>query len=283
MKWNMPIDSLAPIVSILNNATQVLRLLARSEHDLSVTHVASALNLPKSSASRLLKQMQGCGLLERDNGTLAYRPALLLLEVSHQVRATTSLLHQLEPVIESLVHASGHTGYISVLDETCTHIVVLRVHHGSHPLRVVTWPGHRSPAIATSTGRALLARLSDHEIDARFEALAADSLPSSPRSLAELHAALNDVRKNGYAAAYDEAIPGVSSLSCSVADPATGEALAFCLSFPSNPDATGQTDPLIQELTTQARTLGRAIGDPFWTHQALTDADTTLQDTRDHS
>lgn len=251
-------------MSILDSATSVLRLFARSEHDLTVTDIVAGLNLPKSSASRLLKQMMECGLLERDAQTLAYRPALLLLEVSHQVRATAPLLRRMEQALEALVHESGHTGYISVLDETGTSVVVLRVHHGTHPLRVVTWPGHRSPAVATSTGRALLARLDDTVIDARFAALLPAASPNSPQDLAGLHASLQRIRQQGWASAQDEALPGVGSLSCAVADPASGETLAFCLSFPAGPDQADGIDSLAERLTGHARAIGRAIGDPFW-------------------
>jgi DNA-binding IclR family transcriptional regulator len=251
-------------MSILDSAANVLRLFARSECDLTVTDIVTGLNLPKSSASRLLKQMMECGLLERDAQTLAYRPALLLLEVSHQVRAATPLLRRMEQELEALVHESGHTGYISVLDETGTSVVVLRVHHGTHPLRVVTWPGHRSPAISTSTGRALLARLDDATVDARFAALVAKAAPRSPRDLASLQAGLARVRQEGWSLALNEALPGVGSLSCAVADPISGETLAFCLSFPSDPGQSGDIESLAQRLTGHARSIGRAIGDPFW-------------------
>ncbi|MFC4273917.1 IclR family transcriptional regulator [Achromobacter aloeverae] len=252
-------------MSILDSATDVLRLLARSGRDLTVTDVVNGLDVPKSSASRVLKQMMECGLLERDVRTLAYRPSLLMLELSHQVRASSSTLDRMEEALQSLVQETGHTGYISVLDETGRHVVVLRVRHGSHPLRVVTWPGHRSLAVAVSTGRTLLARLPDDAL-ARVYGKDYPSVPDrAPASLPALLERLEQVRRDGWSIAIDEALPGVGSISCSVADPDSGETLAFCLSFPSPQEDPDFVAALTQRLVGHARAIGRAARDEFWT------------------
>jgi DNA-binding IclR family transcriptional regulator len=252
-------------MSILDSATDVLKLLARSSRDLTVTDVVNELDVPKSTASRVLKHMTACGLLERDARTLAYRPSLLILELSHQVRASSSILDRMEDALQALVQETGHTGYISVLDETCRHVVVLRVRHGTQPLRVVTWPGHRSPAVAVSTGRTLLARLSDSALADLY----ADNYPvvpaRAPRDLKALQARLDEVRRDGWSLAMDEALPGVGSISCSVADPESGETLAFCLSFPVPQDDPAFVQSLTQRLVGHARTIGRAARDEFWT------------------
>jgi DNA-binding IclR family transcriptional regulator len=251
-------------MTVLISAANVFRLFASAERDLSVTDVAEGLSLPKSSASRLLRQMLECGMLERCADSLLYRPALLLLEVAHQVRATTPLLARMEQELENLVGESGHTGYISVLDQPGASVVVLRVHRGSHPLQVVTWPGHKSAAIATSTGRALLARLDDATVASHFDQLVAKAAPSSPRDLTSLRNRLEQIRRDGWAAAQDEALPGVGSVSCAVADPLGKETMAFCLSFPSRQIPPVDAEALARGLADRARKIGRAIGDPFW-------------------
>ncbi|OZI37497.1 hypothetical protein CAL29_03565 [Bordetella genomosp. 10] len=252
-------------MSILDSATDVLRLLAHSGRDLTVTDVVNHLGVPKSSASRVLKQMMACGLLERDARTLAYRPALLILELSHQVRSSSSILDRMEDALQALVRETGHTAYISVLDETCRDVVVLRVRHGSHPLRVVTWPGHRSPAVAVSTGRTLLARIPDDTLTRLYGEHYPVVPARAPGDLPALRKRLEQVRRDGWSIAMDEALPGVGSISCSVADPESGETLAFCLSFPVPQEDQDFVDALTQRLVGHARAIGRAAGDEFWT------------------
>jgi DNA-binding IclR family transcriptional regulator len=255
-------------MTTLNSATEVFRLLVRGERALTVTDVAAGLSLPKSSSSRLLKQMMECGMLERDPNTLAYSPSLLILELGHQVRVSTPLLGRMEQALRELAQETGHTGYISVLDDTGKHVIVLRVLQGSHALRVVTWPGHRLPAFATSTGRALLARLDDDQIRARFSGPLECASEHAPKTVAELIDRLHQIRNQGWAMALDESLPGVGSLSCSISDPAIGETLAFCLSFPVPLAQPGVIETLAQRLTGHARLIGRAGADPFWNQPA---------------
>lgn len=254
-------------MSILNSAANVFRLLVEREHSLTVTDAVQGLGLPKSSASRLLKQMMECGLLERDPRSLAYRPSLLMLEVAHHARAHTPLLRRMEDALEALVKETGHTGYISVLDDGGRHVVVVRAHHGSHPLRVVTLPGHRLPAWSTSTGRALLARLDDSVVAARFPGPlggAQASASQAPRDTPALLALLNQAREQGWAYAVDESLAGVGSVSATVQDPESGETLAFCLSFPASLSHPGFAEALAGSLVGHARAIGRAAGDAFW-------------------
>ncbi|ANN68024.1 IclR family transcriptional regulator [Bordetella bronchialis] len=254
-------------MSVLDNATRVLRVLAQHGGEVSVTDVVAHLALPKSSASRLLKQMLESGLLERDAATLKYRPALLLLEVAHQARGSTPLIRRLEEALESLVAETGYTGYISVLDKNGRDVVVVRAFHGSHPLRVVTQPGHRLPAYASSTGRALLARLDDdsarHAHPAAGDARAA-VLPHAPANPGALAAQLREIRQRGWAWALDESLAGVGSVSATVSDPQSGETLAFCLSFPASLDRPGFVDALAHRLVGHVAAIGRAAGDAFW-------------------
>ena len=140
----------------LENAAIILRLINKLNRKVTVTDLVDHLEMPKSSASRLLAQMKELGLLDREDSTRAYGPGVMILELSRMVRETTSLSAQMQDALKRLSAQSGHTGYISVLEGR--DIMVLHVQQGSHPLRVTTYPGHRSPSWATSTGRVLLAR-----------------------------------------------------------------------------------------------------------------------------
>lgn len=159
-------------MSILETATAVLRLMAARQAEVTMTDLVERLDMPKSTASRVLKQMAEEGLLVRNPTTLAYRPSLLLLELSHLVRASTPLIEMCAQALDELGQEYGHTGYVSVLDGD--DVVVLRVRPGSQALRAMTNPGHRLASWATSTGRSLLARETDEQIGTRFP----DGLPT---------------------------------------------------------------------------------------------------------
>jgi len=246
----------------LESAGVILRLINQLKRQVTVTDLVDHLAMPKSSASRLLRQMADEGFLERDALTRAFGPALMILELSRLVRSTTQLFPLLQKALQGVCLRSGHTGYISVLDGT--EVLVLFVQSGSHPLQLMTYPGHRSPAWATSTGRALLALETDDAVRQRFGADLPVVSANAPADVDALLARLADVRSQGYAHALNESIPGVGSVSCAVSDPATRERLAFCLSFPSGGADAEAVGPLAADLMAEARSVGRLVGDPAW-------------------
>jgi DNA-binding IclR family transcriptional regulator len=249
-------------MSILESAASVLQLLTRLRRPATVSDVVQQLGLPKSSASRLLRQMAEQGLLERDARTPAYRPSLMLLELAHVTRASTSLLDGIGDALGALCAATGHTGYVSMLDGQ--DVVVLRVNSGVHPLRVVTYAGHRMGASGTSTGRALLARETDDALRQLFAAGIAPASGTAPISVDDLLRRVADVRTRGWELALDESLPGIGSVGCAVGDSSSGETMAFCLTFPAslgNPTETARLGALLRE---RASRLGRMMGDPYW-------------------
>jgi IclR family transcriptional regulator, KDG regulon repressor len=249
-------------MSILQGTADVLRLISRLQRGVTMSDVVEHLGLPKSTASRMLKQLGEYGFLERDPQTLAYKPGLLLLEVAHLVHRTSSLSAHIEAALAELCQATGHTGYLSVLDGR--DVLVLRVVPGTHALRLMTNPGTRSPAWATSTGRALLARLDDAALERDFSTNLEAGSAASPKTFPALLAQIELIRRRHWAVAVDEAVPGVGSVSCAVCDPQTGESAAFCLTFPLGMANAAEIERLAGLLTGQASRIGRTVGDAHW-------------------
>ena len=209
-------------MSILSSAVDVLRCFSSTRHDVTVTDLVTLLGMPKSNASRLLRAMRDEGLLETVGESKRYRPSLLLNQVGHLYRFAASLIDRADAVVGNISDRIGHTGYVSV--RRGTDIVAVTAHPRRHALRVVTSIGDRIPAFASSTGRALLARLPDDDVRALYPA---------PRDMDDLLARLARVRDEGFAESRDEAVRGVRALSVAVGDPATGDEVALCLSFPA--------------------------------------------------
>jgi phthiocerol/phenolphthiocerol synthesis type-I polyketide synthase C len=76
-------------MSTLANAANVLRCFSSECTELTVTDVAARLDLPKASASRLLKRMREAGLLETIGQTKRHRPGRLLLDIARLPHGTS--------------------------------------------------------------------------------------------------------------------------------------------------------------------------------------------------
>ncbi|MBN9441570.1 IclR family transcriptional regulator [Bosea sp. (in: a-proteobacteria)] len=218
-------------MSILSAAADVLRCFSSTRHDVTVTDLVTLLGMPKSNASRLLRAMRDEGLLETVGDSKRYRPSLLLNQVGQIYRFAASLIDRADAVVGDISDRIGHTGYISV--RRAADIVAVTAHPGRHALRVVTAIGDRIPAFASSTGRALLARLTDEEVRMLYPGGFAAPSDTAPRDMDELLARLAVVRSTGFAESHDEAVRGVHAVSVAVGDPATGDEVALCMSFPA--------------------------------------------------
>lgn len=254
-------------MSILDGVQRVLTLFAEGATELSFTEVAQRLALPKSSASRLLNQMQHYGLLDQDAGTRRYRLGALVQRAVRTGLAARPLDEACRAVLVRLSEASGLTAYLSTLNRRET--VVLQRLNGAHPVQVLSPPGSRRQASGTAMGRALLSRLSDAEFAALYGRDPAAPLPPEgkdcPTTVGALAARVAEVRAERCGVAIDEAMPGIGAVAAAVRDPETGDLRGLCVSFVAFQVDAVRVATLRALVLEQVGALGRDLGDPFWT------------------
>ncbi|WP_029003081.1 IclR family transcriptional regulator [Azorhizobium doebereinerae] len=249
-------------MSALGTAVDILRCFSEARPELSFAEIMAATGLPKSSTSRMLRALREARLLEQDEVTRRFRPGLLTFELGRLYRAHDDLIGRAETALKEVCARTGHTGYIAVLDG-CDQMV-LRMVPGSNPLRVVSPAGQRGSAIATSNGRAMLARLSDTEILARLPVPFPVLPRNSPHSPAELLGRVAEIRRTGQSASDNEAIEGVASQGFALCNRETGEMIGVAVSYSSQATPPEERAHVARELEAMARAVGSVIGDAVW-------------------
>lgn len=248
-------------MSTLENVSRVLRLFTAERSTILVSEASQLLELPKSSTSRLLKAMARVGLLTSFEGKPGYRVGNLVFETSRRHRSNSTLSLFADEALGQIAKATGHTGYVAILDGT--EIIGLRMRHGTRALRVVTSPGDRLPAFASASGRALLARLDDQAVRANHTALQPPS-PHAPQTLDDLLQALQLVRDKGWAQATDECLPGVESLAIAVRDRENEETVAVCISYSAALISANEKARIVTMLMRAGRDLAMKFDDEPW-------------------
>ncbi|WP_405696441.1 IclR family transcriptional regulator [Streptomyces sp. NBC_01185] len=254
-------------MSTLANARDVLRLMARLQRDLTVTDVAGALDLPKSSVSRTLSMMADYGFLDRDPASRAYRPGVLVMEASYHFRASRSTASLLEEELARLVADIGYTGYVDVLDGPESLVLHMRL-GTTGALQAYTPAGTRAPAYASSMGRALLARLDDAQVLRLVDARLEQSTGSAPRTPGELTACLARVRADGWESSRGEYVPNVAGVSAAVLDSDTGQIFGIGVALPAPELHDGNAARFGRAVRDAALRVGKRIGDPYWLRYA---------------
>jgi len=222
-------------MTTIENATAVLRLfnqsgLMQGQPGLTFTDITTALNLPKSTVSRLLSTMESQGLLERDADSRRFYPGDLLLSLASSY-LSTPLVDGASSMMARLATDSSCTGYISMLEGR--DVMIMRMFQGRMFIQVVTPPGSRLPAAETSVGRAILARYSDDYVRNLYADEWRVTSPNAPQTLPLLLAELERIRARGWAVSRNETLQGISAIATSVSNKHLGETVALGLTFPT--------------------------------------------------
>jgi DNA-binding IclR family transcriptional regulator len=253
-------------MSSLEKGMQILGLLSRQRTTLRVGEVCRSLDIPKSSASRLLRAMANSGILMQEPGGQGYVVGPRAVELAGLYLADHGLLELVETIVDSLVAEFGFVGYVSVMDGG--DLLILRRKYGTYPLRVVRDVGQRVFAYRTAAGRVLLARGTDDEALAII-----DRDPQWRARADEAIAEIRRIRHNGVATSTSSFTPGVAATAAAIADPQTGELMSVSVSFPLAATDHDIRTRIRVRLREEAQRIGTLIGDRFWTDRTSTPAD----------
>lgn len=180
-------------------------LLAFSEvgPELGVTELAHHLSLPKSVVFRWLATLKGIGFVAQDPETRRYRLGLRAISLGLTALDQVSLTQLALPVMEDLRARSSETVTLSLRVDD--HRVYVSQLEGPQDVRMRVKIGKPWPLYAGASGRAILAALSDEEVDGYLSRVPLVPLTSHTISdKAELLLSIEEVRRAGYAVSQGE-------------------------------------------------------------------------------
>jgi DNA-binding IclR family transcriptional regulator len=180
-----------------------------------MTEVSDYLGVASSSAHRLLAMLQFRGFLRQDPQTRSYAPGPALDDLAFGVLGQLDVRNRARPILGRVNAALDETVHLGRLEHASVHFIAAI--ESARALRVASRLGRIMPAHATSTGKAMLATLSDEEVLAlypkeRLTKITAHTIGTRT----ELLDALARVRRRGWAASREESEEGVSSVAVAV-------------------------------------------------------------------
>lgn len=211
-------------LSSVRNAARLLCAFTPADRDLGVSELAARLGLAKSTVHRILTTLAAEGLIERDASTGRYRLGLRLYELGAIVADHLDLHEVVAGPIDDLRNRTGETVHVAILDGA--EVVYIARRESPHTLRLFSRVGHRNHAHCTSTGKVLLAFLSEAERAAILDGrpLVAHT-PYTITDRARLDEELELIRRRGWAENVNESEVGVTSVAAPIRD-ATGRVVA---------------------------------------------------------
>jgi DNA-binding IclR family transcriptional regulator len=248
----------SPAVSV-ERALGMLEAVAQEPEGLSNAEISRKLQIPKSSASYILRALEKHGYLRRDTETARYRVGLKILSLSRGALSGIDVRELALPIMRHLMEKTGLTCHLAILDGP--EAVYIEKVEPQGFIRVDTWVGRRMRVHATSVGKALVA----HIPQAQLEKIVANRpmekrTPKTITTLPRLLKELERVRTLGYAVDDEENNLGARCLGAPVFNQQGEIEASIGLSGTINQVNSDTMPRIVEALKDAARHLSMQLG-----------------------
>jgi DNA-binding IclR family transcriptional regulator len=240
-------------IQSVDRAVELLEAVAAATEPATGPALADACGLNRSTAWRILATLEHHGLVERDPETNRYRLGFAVLRLA-AAAGHEPLVRLAHPLLRRLADATGETVNLAVARRLeLVYADQVQARHVMAP----NWLGHTVPLHATSTGKAFLAALPEHELEqlARLERFTATTITEPEALRAELAA----VRARGFAVSHGELEEALWGVSAAALDSA-GRPAAVLSVWGVETRVRERLDELGAETARAARALAALLG-----------------------
>lgn len=242
-------------IEALERGLRVLEVFSNESPTRSMTEIAEAVGLSKSTAFRFTHTLEQLGYLERDPDTKRYRPGLKVLRLGFTAVNSLELGKIAQPYLKAMSDRCGKSTNMTVRDED--EIVYVARNKTQQILNIDLHLGSRLPVYCTSMGKAQLIDLSPQELrDLLGDGPYQQRGPNTITTLERLLENLARVRSRGYAVNDEELAPGLRAVAAPVREH-TGQIVAAVNI--SSPTVHVSGEELEDELAPMVREAGRQI------------------------
>lgn len=202
-------------IESVRRALQVLEAFTQETPCLTLTEIAEAVGLDKSTCFRFVFTLEKLGYLRRDLDSRRYHPGLKVLRLGFTVLDIIELSEVAKPFLKTLSERCGETTNMVVREGN--EIVYIARNRTQQIVNVNLQLGSRLPVYCTSMGKAVLLDMTrDGLIRLLGEGPFPCLTPNTITHLDDLVAELAKVRELGYAINEEELAAGLSSVAAPI-------------------------------------------------------------------
>jgi DNA-binding IclR family transcriptional regulator len=246
-------------VQVLDRAISILNLLADTRQGAGLGDIADGIGVPKSTAHRIVMNLEAERMVERDPISGRYRLGLRLFELGSLAVARFNIRDRAVQYLEALVRETDETAHLCVLEGG--EVLYLDKLESSRTVRLTSRIGLRNPAHCTGVGKAIMAYLNDSEVEEIVQRRGLTRFTSKTiTTLAELRLELEKVRELGYAVDDEEHEEDVRCVAAVVRDHEGRPAAAISVAAPSFRMPVEKLPVFAKAICKAAEQLSRELG-----------------------
>jgi IclR family transcriptional regulator, KDG regulon repressor len=196
-------------IQSLARGLQIVDKVVQAGRGVGNTEIAGALDIDKSSASRMVKTLVSYGYLQPEPGTRRYVTGKRLLQIGWQMMNMLPLRQTARPYLEWLVKVTSECSHTAVYAEGKA--LVIDDVETANTLRVAGQTGRMIPLHCTAVGKVLLA-FSDIPTPQTLSHHTTRTITDPD----QLQTHLTQIRQNGYALDDEEYDEGIRCIAAPV-------------------------------------------------------------------
>ncbi|MFC6669867.1 IclR family transcriptional regulator [Marinobacterium aestuariivivens] len=150
------------IVPGLVRGLAVLQQFSRNRRELSISELAEAIEVNRSSTFRLVHTLEHCGFLRRIADTNRYTLSSRVLDLGFQFLSSLDLLEPSRPILEALRNRTTLACQLMVREGR--DVVIVDCFQATGPFTSTVSVGTRWPAHATAVGQLMLSSLPEEKL-----------------------------------------------------------------------------------------------------------------------
>ncbi|WP_205602435.1 IclR family transcriptional regulator [Chelativorans alearense] len=205
-------------VQAIARALQVLSVFHESGKPLTLNEIGAAAGVGKSAAQRVVHTLKQLGYIERDADDRGYVPGIRILDHARDYLRLNPLVARASPVLLELRRNARERVDLSLRDDL--RLVYAARLQSKRETFFATLVGQSVPIYCTSGGRAVMAHMSDAEVDDIITR--SDRREITPRTITDpdqIRAKVREARENGYALALEEILQGEIAIATAILSP----------------------------------------------------------------
>ncbi|MCC7345872.1 MAG: IclR family transcriptional regulator [Variibacter sp.] len=238
----------------------IIEQLGSGRAEWSLSELAAAVALPRSTAHRLLKLMQGQGFVESDEQTRQYRPGPELYRVGATLAARMPIIPLAMPILRDIVAQSDETALLSLYYPRQLQKAFVAQVESTRPMRYVIELNIRTSLLWGASAHAILAHLAPETIERAMAQRDPSPAAGAPPNLKRLAAELARIRRDGYGWSVGEGVASAIGLAAPVFGSDGAVKGSLSVTYPEFRMDNALNRKLILLLRDGAERLSRALG-----------------------
>jgi DNA-binding IclR family transcriptional regulator len=245
------------LLSSVSNALEILDLLSKQD-ELGLSEISKKLSLGKASTFRLMYTLEKYEYVQK-TPEAKFKLGIKFAHYGDIVMERQNLVIICRPYLQKLRDQSNQTVHLAILNSNGKSTFIYKEQSNS-TIQMTSRIGYTCDAYSTATGKALLAGLSDQEINELAQKYHFKNYTEyTIKNKKELLEQVASIRKRGYSEDLQESELGLTCFATPIRD-FTGKSIAAISVSGATPQMLLRQDQLIDAVMTTASKISAAMG-----------------------